>query len=132
MSCTLSPRARQRPVPPRRLRDLRDGPPDLQRLTTLRMLPSGSLNQATLISPETCTSPCALRVRQIVVLEPDALGLERAHHVIYIVNWPGQGRCFIRAGIARPIHVNPCVAVLEHDAILSSSAPALVSPSVPS
>ena len=44
-----------------------------------------------------------LRVRQIVVLKLDALGLERTHHVIYIVNGPGQDRCFIRAGIARSI-----------------------------
>ena len=30
------------------------------RFTTLRMLSSGSLNQATLMSPETCTSPSSL------------------------------------------------------------------------
>ena len=46
------------------------------------------------------------------MLEPDALGLERAYDVLHIVNRPGQGRCFVRAGITRPVHVNHCVAAL--------------------
>ena len=34
----------------------------------------------------------ALRVREIVVLEPDALRLERAYDVLHIVNGPGEAR----------------------------------------
>jgi hypothetical protein len=36
--------------------------------------------------------PFAPRIRQVVVLEPDALGLKRADNVLDVVNRPGESR----------------------------------------
>src|SRR5687768_13680079 len=59
----------------------------------------------------------APRVRQLVVLELDALALERSIDILDVVNRPGQRRGFVRASEAGPVHVDRGVPTLERNGL---------------
>jgi len=60
----------------------------------------------------------ALRLRQVVVLERDALRLERADDLLDVVDRPGQGSGFVSTSEGGPIHVDGGVATLEDDGLV--------------
>ena len=71
----------------------------------------------------------ALRLGQVIVLERDAFGLERADDVFDIVDRPGQGSGFVRASEGGP-YTLILVSPLSKTMASLSSVLARLSPSV--
>ena len=87
----------------------------------LKMLPSGSLNQATFKSCAVGDVQIALQLhpRHVVVLEGDALRLQRVHFALDVVDRPGDGGRLVRARVLRAVDVEARIAALVHDDLVA-------------